>query len=78
MNNFGRFSPKRKSSLIIHYSLALRLHYSLFIYSINIASAKLMLYKTNLLVSRNFARQGKASAKPDGVVTYVEGDKSKL
>ena len=31
-----------------------------------------------MLVSRNFARQGKASAKPDGVVTYVEGDKSKL
>ena len=45
---------------------------------INIASAKLMLYKTIMLVSRKFARQGKASAKPDGVVTYVEGDKSKL
>ena len=27
---------------------------------------------------RNFARQGKASAKPEGVVTYVEGDKSML
>ncbi len=37
-----------------------------------------MLYKTNLLIRRNFARQDKASAKPDGVVTYVEGDKSKL
>jgi len=45
---------------------------------INIVSPKLMLYKTIMLVSRNFARQGKASAKPDGVVTYVEGDKSKL
>ena len=31
-----------------------------------------------MLVSRKFARQGKASAKPDGVVTYIEGDKSKL
>ena len=47
-------------------------------YSINITPQKLMLYKTNLLVSRNFARQGKASARPDGVVTHVEGDKSKL
>ena len=47
-------------------------------YTISIASAKLMLYKRFLLVSRKFARQGKASAKPDGVVTYVEGDKSML
>ena len=44
----------------------------------NILSSKLILYKTIMLVSRKFARQGKASAKPDGVVTYVEGDKSKL
>ena len=43
-----------------------------------VKTAKLMLYKTNLLIRRNFARQGKASAKPDGVVTYGEGDKSKL
>ena len=27
-------------------------------------------------VRRNFERQGKPSAKPDGIVTYVEGDKS--
>jgi len=45
---------------------------------INIVSSMLMLYKTIMLVSRKFSRQGKASAKPDGVVTYVEGDKSKL
>jgi hypothetical protein len=44
----------------------------------NIESAKLMLYKTNWLIRRNCVRQGKASAKPDGVVTYVEGDKSML
>ena len=31
-----------------------------------------------MLIRRKFAKQGKASAKPDGVVTYVEGDKSKL
>ena len=31
-----------------------------------------------MLVSRNFARQGKASAKPDGIDNYVEGDKSPL
>ena len=35
-------------------------------------------YKRVMPVSRKFARQGKASAKPDGIVTYVEGDKSKL
>ena len=35
-------------------------------------------YKTIMLVRRNCVRQGKASAKPDGVVTYVEGDKSML
>jgi len=29
-------------------------------------------------VKRNFARQGKASAKPDGVGGYVEGAKSTL
>ncbi len=34
--------------------------------------------KTIMLVSRNCVRQGKASAKPDGIVTYVEGDKSML
>ena len=44
----------------------------------NILSARLMLYKTNVLIRRKFARQGKASAKPDGVGNYVEGDKSKL
>ena len=33
---------------------------------------------TGMLVRRNFARQGKASAKPDGIAAYVEGDKSML
>ena len=32
MNNFGGFSLWRKSSLVFHYSLAKRLHYSLFIF----------------------------------------------
>ena len=43
---------------------------------INIASATLTGRVMWMLVSRNFARQGKASAKPDGVVTYVEGFES--
>ena len=47
-------------------------------YSINIASAMLTGRVMWMLVSRNFARQGKASAKHDGVVTYVECDKSTL
>ena len=34
--------------------------------------------EAKLFAKRNFARQGKASAKPDGIVTYVEGDKSML
>ena len=36
------------------------------------------IYAVTLVARRNFERQGKASAKPDGIVTYVEGDKSKL
>ena len=28
------------------------------------------------LTKRNFERQGKASAKPEGIDNYVEGDKS--
>ena len=43
---------------------------------INIASATLTGRVMWMLVSRNFARQGKASAKPDGVVSYVEGFES--
>ena len=36
------------------------------------------LSKQKKFAKRNFARQGKASAKPDGIVAYVEGDKSML
>ena len=31
-----------------------------------------------MMIGRIFARQGKASEEHDGVVTYVECDKSKL
>ena len=48
------------------------------IYTINIASAKLMLYKTNLLIRRNCVRQGKASEGNEAVVTYGDLTESKL
>ena len=36
-----------------------------------------MLYKTNLLVSKNCRRQGAPSAGGEGIVTYVEPPKSR-
>ena len=47
-------------------------------YKINIASPKLMLYKTNLLIRRNCVRQGKASEGNEAVVTYGDLTESKL